>query len=228
MDKHKKFQSQLRSSTSARPPRSPGGRFQPNPPENPEIRPEKPEIPNPPAPESVTISAPVGTAAPDPAAELSGTGPQSTSAGEELAAVIGDIHVAEPAGAPGLAVPAQIAVLSKDQFADGFVMLHQFVAGSATMVTRNQGWQALAIKDGEKEAARQASDALYRLAELYPQSLGFLLQPGSEKMMCFVMLGSYGVGKFVAVRAAVQANMPRKGPAPMEGKPLGTPQGASS
>lgn len=90
-------------------------------------------------------------------------------------------------------------------------------AGAGEAVTKNPGWRALKISPEDAKPARAASDALYRLAELYPQYFGWLIQPNNETMLCAVTVAVFVNGKVRVVRAALAAaGRPAPQPAPGE------------
>ncbi len=83
----------------------------------------------------------------------------------------------------------------------------------------------LAIQEGEKQAARAASDAIYALLEIYyPRAL----MPGSETLAHLLVCGPFLVGKAMVVRGIIQARtaLPSS-PAPGPRRPAsaGTPEG---
>jgi hypothetical protein len=159
-----------------------------------------------------------GQAAPDPAAELrSDTGQTafSTLSPEDASAAIGGIGVNEPegiAGAAGVAggPPADVRrVVSKDEFFGVFQAAHVAGAMAGVVVTKDPAWRALIVQENEMVEARKCADALYRLAELYPSVLGWLIAPPGETMACAIAIGGYGFAVVTKVRKAREARHSR-------------------
>lgn len=94
---------------------------------------------------------------------------------------------------------------------DGFYELFKVGFSAPAMVMPD--FKSVAIQDGEEDAARQASDALYSLLEIYYPAA---LVPSSETFAHLFVLGSFLVGKVMIVRAILAA---RAAPPPKKAKP---------
>jgi len=75
------------------------------------------------------------------------------------------------------------------------------------------------ISEPERPAARAASDAAYRLLEIwYPQAL----QPGSETVAHLIVLGPFLIGKAMIVREVLRVRKMPAPPPPAEATPANT------
>jgi len=196
-------------------------------PEQPAETPQNPEIPaNRPEPSTWSEveqhrpphqpEIPAAAATADPGQELAAETSAPTSS-PLSAAEISDIPIQEPpgvdaGGSEAAAAAAETAagssgvqqeiidrVLNRDEFFDLFVVVHFMTAQGSALIMRDPALRLIAISQEEHQAARKASDALYRLAEKFPSALGWMIAPGSETFVCISAIGSWGYGRFVKV-----------------------------
>jgi hypothetical protein len=79
--------------------------------------------------------------------------------------------------------------------------------------------KALPIQPGEEDQARAASDVIYDIAAETPH-LRWLIEPGSEWMQRLMVIGTFAVGKGMAVMAELAA---RQAP-PQQAAPKSPPK----
>lgn len=97
--------------------------------------------------------------------------------------------------------------ISRDAFFEVFKMAFS-APGIALPALR-----PMAVQEGEEPQARAASDAIYRLLEIYFPAA---LMPGSETLACLMTAAPFVIGKVMVVRAALaaQAAKPVNGATP--------------
>jgi hypothetical protein len=169
-------------------------------------------------------SSPTSSAAPAPENELSNVEGSSHGIDADSAARIAQLNVTEPvaldaaAGAVGDAGGGAVIVppagsLNAEQF-NGFLAAGFGAAAlGCVAVTRNVGFEKLAIGDAERGQFKAFTDSLHHLAVKYPQYFGWLIRPENETIQAAVIIVTFTAGKARMVAAAVQANKPQR-PAP--------------
>ena len=158
---------------------------------------------------------PTTTAAEAP--EPTETTTSSTGSSEADASHLDGIDTGEPEvlDGAGEGAPASPVVLSRDDFYGLFRVMFQ-----VPNMLRGVGplpLNALPIQPHEEEAARQASDAIYDIAEETP-ALRWLIEPQSKWVQRAIPIAAFAQIKFAAIRteliARQQAQMAPPAPQP--------------
>lgn len=178
---------------------------------------------------------------PNPASELDQDTGQTNSFDEiDAAERIGSIDVDEPdatgassadhmggtdggeergPGDIGEVIPPTRKV-SPQEFFEVFCIALGFFGWVAAKATRNPGFEMLSVQPDEMEKARRAADGVYRLGEIYPRALGWMIHDNAGvagaamKIVPFADMKSKKVQAAIRQRPAQQPQQPQQQRAP--------------